>query len=294
VRLWQEAQNADIVHHHLPNPLGVVSHLLTPSRSGPTVATYHSDIVRQQTVLQAYEPLLKRFLRDVDHIILTSPRLLNHSDYLAPHAHKCTVIPLSIDVGEYERERTEDMNLPTDSDQPLLLFVGRLNYYKGLKYLIDAMQSVDASLMIVGDGERQDALETQAKELGVDDRVMFTGYVSQDRLHNYYEAADVFILPSVEPSEAFGVVQLEAMAYETPVVNTSLPTGVPWVSQDGKTGLTVEPRDSDALAVSINDLLSDHKTRKTYGRRARERVETHFSRERMLSQVESVYASILD
>jgi rhamnosyl/mannosyltransferase len=220
--------------------------------------------------------------------------LLEHSDYLTPHTDKCSVIPLSIDLAEYESEGSKKSSFPTDSDRPLLLFVGRLNYYKGVEYLIKAMESVDASLVIVGEGEQKGALKTQAEELGVDDRVTFTGHVSRDQLHGYYEATDVFILPSVEPSEAFGVVQLEAMAYETPVINTSLPTGVPWVSQDGKTGLTVEPRDSEALAVAINDLLSDDKTRKSYGKRARERVKEHFNRERMLSQVESVYASVLD
>jgi len=299
VRLWQEAQDADIVHHHLPNPLGVVAHHMTPSREGPTVATYHSDIVRQATTLEFYEPLLRSFLRDADRILVTSPRLLDHSEYLTPHTEKCTVVPLSIELDAYERSPTDTywgtsdtIESLIDSGRPLILFVGRLNYYKGVEYLIDAMADVDASLLIVGDGERRSDLQTRVRDRGLTDRVTFAGHVAESTLHHCYERADVFVLPSVEPSEAFGIVQLEAMAYETPVVNTNLPTGVPWVSQDGETGLTVEPRDSDALADAINTLLADETLRRTYGEQARKRVVATFSREQMLADVESVYQKL--
>jgi rhamnosyl/mannosyltransferase len=294
IRLWQASRDADIVHHHLPNPLSVVSHLATPSADAPVVATYHSDIVRQQTALKLYRPLLHRFLDDIDHIFVTSPRLLDHSEHLAPYREKASVVPLSIDLDEYGQYDGPPVDLPRHSDRPTLLFVGRLNYYKGVEYLLDAMPSVDADLLIAGSGDRRDDLEARVDRLGVGDCVHFLGYVPEDRLHGYYERADVFVLPSVEPSEAFGIVQLEAMAYGVPVVNTDLPTGVPWVSRDGETGLTVPPRDADALARAITALLDDPERRRRYGERARERVERRFGRERMLDTMEERYRAIVD
>jgi rhamnosyl/mannosyltransferase len=258
------------------------------------VATYHSDIVRQQTALKVYRPLLDRFLTDIDHIFVTSPRLLEQSTSLAPYREKTSVVPLSIDLDDYGQYGGPPVALPGDSNRPTLLFVGRLNYYKGVEYLLDAMPSLDADLIVAGDGARRETLEDRATRLGVSDRVHFLGYVDETHLHGYYDRADVFVLPSVEPSEAFGIVQLEAMAYRTPVVNTDLPTGVPWVSQDGKTGVTVPPRDADALASAVADLLDDPERRRTYAERARERVERYFGHERMLNTMESRYRAILE
>lgn len=303
VQLFKEARDVDIVHHHLPNPLGPISHALTPSTDVSTVVTYHSDIVRQKTALQLYAPILRSFLDSVDRILVTSPRLLEQSEFLAPHREKCTVVPLSIDTERIVGSTKEDRNV-TDDDlvvdgtidagEPIILFVGRLNYYKGVEYLLDAMAAVDAKLLIVGEGERREALERRARKRGVADRVRFLGHVDDDTLADCYEAADVFVLPSVEPSEAFGIVQLEAMAHEVPVVNTDLPTGVPWVSLDGETGLTVPPRDSDALAKAITDLLTDDDRRRAFGRNGRERVLEFFTRTSMLDRIEAVYADVLE
>jgi rhamnosyl/mannosyltransferase len=291
-RLWAASRGADVVHHHLPNPLSVVSHLVAPAPDAAVVATYHSDIVRQRGALRLYRPLLARFLDAVDRILVTSPALLEHSEHLGPHREKATVVPLSVDLDRYGPPGSRSAAPPGDPDRPSLLFVGRLNYYKGVEYLLDAVASVPADLVVVGDGERRADLEARAARRGVADRVRFAGFVPEPRLHDLYDAADLFVLPSVEPSEAFGVVQLEAMAYGTPVVNTDLPTGVPWVSRDGETGLTVPPRDADALADAIRRLLDDPDRRRAMGERARERVVERFDRGRMLDDVAAVYEAV--
>lgn len=101
------------------------------------------------------------------------------------------------------------------------------------------------------------------------------------------------VLPSVEPTEAFGLVQLEAMAYGKPVVNTSLPTGVPFVSVHGETGFTVPPRDPNALAEAINRLCGDDELWVRFARAARKRVEEMFSRDVVLGQIKSIYWELL-
>jgi rhamnosyl/mannosyltransferase len=188
---------------------------------------------------------------------------------------------------------TEARELDFQSGMQFVLFVGRLVYYKGLEYLIRAMQHVDATLVIVGDGPLRKELERLSRELRVDHKVRFAGRVPTETLHKYYRACLCLVLPSVERSEAFGVVQLEAMAYGKPVVNTSLPTGVPFVSVHGETGLTVPPRDPSALAEALNRLCREEELRRRLGRQARKRVETMFSKDVILTQIKSIYRELL-
>lgn len=292
VELARAGRTADILHFHLPNPLAVSSQLTLGPREPATVVTYHSDIVKQARALERYRGVLHRFLRGADRIIVTSPSLLRHSPHLKPFTEKCTVVPLSIDLDEFGPPVEANHSVPGDPSRPTLLFVGRLSYYKGVRYLIDAMQDIEADLLIIGDGERRSALEERTQEHGIDDRVNFLGKVSDETLKYCYDMATLFVLPSVEPSEAFGIVQLEAMAYGTPVINTDLPTGVPWVSKDGETGTTVPPRNASALATAIRRLLDDPERRKEYGRNARARVEQRFSQETMLEQTADVYRTV--
>lgn len=287
LQLRAAARNADIVHHHLPNPLSTVSQLTGGTGNSTVIATYHSDIVRQATALKVYRPVLDRFLDRVDRILVTSERLLDHSEILDLYEEKCSIVPLSVDLDTIDAENPPELEI--DTSGPVVLFVGRLNYYKGVEYLVDAMEEIEATLLVAGDGERRSALIQRARERGVDDQIQFLGYVSDTKLASAYRTADLFVLPSVEPSEAFGIVQLEAMARGLPVVNTSLPTGVPWVSQDGETGLTVPPRDATALADAVNTLLEEDERRHRYGEQARKRVERLFTREKMIRNIQTIY-----
>lgn len=293
VHLWRAKATADLLHYHLPDPLSVTSDLISGRSTSPTVITYHSDIVRQSSALQFYRPLLDRFLACVDRILVTSPGLLEHSEFLTDYADKCKIVPLGIDIDHYGSYDGPTYELPVDGDRPVLLFVGRLVYYKGLEYLIEAMQGIDADLLIAGSGPLRQTLEQQADNTDVSDQIHFLGYVESDLLHYCYEVADVFVFPSVARSEAFGVAQLEAMAYRTPVINTNLRTGVPWVSRNGETGLTVPPRDPDALQNAIRTLVGDECLRSEYGSNARSRVEQLFTKERQIKATCAVYEELV-
>jgi rhamnosyl/mannosyltransferase len=149
------------------------------------------------------------------------------------------------------------------------------------------MAGVRARLVLVGDGPLKASLERIARDAGVADKVVFLERV--DDVNAYYHAADVFALPSVARSEAFGLVQLEAMASGIPVVNTRLTSGVPYVSPHGVTGLTVPPGDAGALTVAINELLDDPDLRQRYGAAGRRRARNEFSVEEMVRQTLAVY-----
>ena len=172
----------------------------------------------------------------------------------------------------------------------LVLFVGHLRYYKGLKYLLQALRELSSTrLVVVGTGEMRGELENLAQELGVGPQVNFVGEVTNADLPSFYQACDVFVLPSSERSEAFGLVQLEAMAAGKPVVSCDIGTGVTWVNQNEVTGLVVPPRDPLALANAIKRLLSNNDLAAKMGAAGRSRVLAEFTIEKMVERVMSVY-----
>ena len=173
----------------------------------------------------------------------------------------------------------------------LLLAVGRLVYYKGFEYLIKAMRCVNATLLLVGDGPLRRVLERVAEDSGVSGRVHFLGNVND--IAPYYSACDVFILPSIASSEAFGIVQIEAMANGLPVINTNLHTGVPYVSVNNVTGLTVPPRDADSLAAAIRLLLDRADLRAQFWQSARLRVSDEFTVAKMKERTIDLYNDVL-
>jgi len=277
---------ADVVHLHLPNPAAVVAYLASGHR-GRLVVSYHSDVVRQRLLDAAFRPILWRLLDRADAIIAATPDYLRSSPTLARYRDRCHVIPYGIPLGAFERRDEAVAALRERFGERLVLGVGRLVYYKGFEHLIQAMRQVDGHLVIVGNGPLRGALQERARAAGVADRVTLLGGV-EDAVP-FYHAAQVFVLPSVARSEAFGIVQIEAMACGRPVVNTSLDSGVPYVSRSGESGLTVPPADPGALARAVNLLLDDAALRDTLGRAARARVEREFSQEVMVQRILGLY-----
>lgn len=137
--------------------------------------------------------------------------MLKTSKYLKTFKYKCSVVPLGIDINYLKNSNAKKINLSKDKDEKIILFVGRLSYYKGVEYLIEAMQWVirKSKLLILGDGKLRAQLEERSRFLGVQDRVIFLGKLSQEELKYCYEVCDIFVLPSVEVSEAFGLVLIE-------------------------------------------------------------------------------------
>jgi rhamnosyl/mannosyltransferase len=175
-----------------------------------------------------------------------------------------------------------------------LLFVGQLRYYKGLNYLIEALPGIpNANLTVVGTGPMEQAWKTLAEQCRVAARVHWAGQVSDADLPAYYAACDIFVLPCSERSEAFGAVQLEAMASARPVVSCDVNTGVAWVNQTGVTGVVVPPKDPAALAEALTTLAGDPARRQQMGEAGRARVQQEFTIERMTDQVMTIYAGVL-
>lgn len=293
VRLIRHS-GADIVHLHHPNPMAVLAYLAS-GHQGKLILSYHSDIVRQKMLGTVFQPILNRVLEKCAAIIVASPNYLQSSLTLAPYRDKCLVIPYGIPVANY---RTPDRSVVATIREcygsRLIMAVGRMVYYKGFEYLVQAMKNIQGHLLLVGDGPLKESLEREAQLAGVRDRITFLGPVSDEDLVNYYHAVDVFALPSILRSEAFGIVQLEAMACGKPVVNTQLDSGVPFASLHEETGFTVPPRNPLALADAINKLLDDPVLRGGYGAAAQRRVEREFSEEIMTRRTLQLYAKVAE
>jgi glycosyltransferase involved in cell wall biosynthesis len=288
----------DVVHFHFPHPMGVMSyHLARRAHKHAVVVTYHSDVVRQVNLLKAYRPFMNRLLRRADAILCTSGEYMEGAEALAPLRDKCHVVPLGIDLAQFEPTeavlREAQAIRARFNGRPLILGVGRLVYYKGFQHAIRAMRHVDAELVIVGEGPLRASLETVAREADVGHRVHFVGEVPSGALTSWYFACDVYALPSTERSEAFAVVQLEAMACGKPVVNTAIPrSGVPFVSRGGESGLTVPPSDAAAFAEALRTILQDRDLANRFGEAGRARVRREFSKEAMAARVLSIYRDV--
>jgi rhamnosyl/mannosyltransferase len=287
-RLW--CSKADCVVLHEPNPVaGTALYMHTPAAR--LVIWHHSDMLRPWWAPHAYGRVQRALYRRAAAVIVSSPNLADESP-LVRQARHVEVIPFGIPT---ERFRRTGGNCAATVDKiratvggALVLFVGRFVYYKGLHLLIEAMSACPGTLVLVGEGPLESGLRRQVAERGLQDRVWFAGKVSDADLPAYYQASDMLVLPSIARTEAFGVVQVEAMAAGVPVVSTNLPTGVPWVNQHGVTGLVVEPGDVSALARAIGTLLADRELRARLGRNAAERAEATFDRRRMVDAFRAV------
>jgi rhamnosyl/mannosyltransferase len=283
----------DLVHLHFPYPPGDLAALALPSGT-PLVVTYHSDIVRQRALLQAYRPLLELTLRRAARILPTSPNYLVSSPFLRRHAARCAVAPLGIDADRFARADPRRVAaIRARYDAPLALFVGRLRYYKGLHVLLDAMPSVRGELLIGGGGPERERLERQAMQLGIAERVHFLGDIPDDELPTLFHAADVFVMPAHLRAEALGLAQIEALASGLPCISTELGTGTSFVNRHGETGLVVSPADAPALAAALNTLLANPELRRRFGAAGRRRVAALFTRAQMVGSVEAIYRDVL-
>jgi rhamnosyl/mannosyltransferase len=283
-------ERPDVVHLHHPYPPGDLAALLA-ARRVPLVVTYHSDIVRQRRLGLLVAPLIRRTLRAARRVIVTSPAYLRGSPFLAPVASRCRVVPFGVELGR-EADPARVAAIRARYPGPIVLFVGRLRYYKGADRLVRAMAAAPGSAVFVGGDAtvRRADLEALAGEIGVAGRVHFVGEQPEAELRAYYGAADIFALPSVERSEAFGIAQVEAQAAGLPVVCTELGTGTSYVTRHGRTGIVVPPDDVPALAWALRALAASPELRRAMGAAGRARAEREFGLARMLDRVEAVYA----
>lgn len=292
-----------LLHLHLPNPWADVLALLAP-RTLPIVASWHSDIVRQRRLLQLYGPIQRAALRRFDRIVVATQGHLDSSCQLlqgdSRRRHRVRVVPYGIDLSDLVPDNAEPNTVQAlrewQGNAPLIATVGRHVYYKGYTQLLLAMAKLTsrARLVMVGHGPNTSALQAQAADLGIADRVLWLTSASRRDVVAVLRTCDVFTLPSIEPSEAFGLASAEAMACGKPTVVCRLRNGVDCLNVQGQTSLLVPPRDVDALAAALDRLLLDPDLRARMGEQAARWIRSQFTVHHMVHAMLDVYRECLD
>jgi len=284
-------RSESMVHLHLPNPWAAQAYLMS-GHQGKLIVTHHADTLGRAHLRRFTDPFVRQVMKRAAAIIITSKRYLESSDELVGFHDKCRIVPLGIDVEEFNVESLPEVQAIRAKYGPrLIVAVGRLVPYKGFDVLLQAMKKIDATLLLIGSGPLQKELETTIEKLGIADKAHLLGHVKDTA--PYYKAAQMLVLSSVSRAESFGLVQLEAMAAGIPVVNTEIDSGVPEVSPNGVTGITVPPRDPEALAHAVRVLLDDEETRAKYGQAACVRAREEYTALRMTESTLRVYESVL-
>jgi rhamnosyl/mannosyltransferase len=290
-------QRADLIVLHEPNPWALLSFTLARPRV-PLAIWFHSEVVRPRWQYALfYHPVARAAYREARRIVVSSPALAEHASALAPHADRIIVIPFGVDASRWEasadvRARAAAIRGRIGT-RPFVLFAGRMVAYKGVDVLLRAIAQTNAAAVLVGRGPSLTRWQALARELHVDNRVTFAGEVPHAELASLYHACDMFVLPSITRAEAFGYVQLEAMACGRPVISTRVQSGVPWVNRDGETGITVPPADAGALRDAIGALAADPGLRARMGAAGRARIDADFSMTRMRDAVAAFYRDLL-
>lgn len=256
----------DILHIHMPNTSAFWLLLSSKAKKIPWVIHWHSDVlVSQHDRLLAmaypfYRPFETALLKKSQSIIVTSPDYLKSSISLKHYSKKCHVIPLALKNKLKQLSKKEHKQRYWGSQKNKILSIGRLTYYKGHEDLIKSMQFTqrDSQLIIVGEGEQRHYLEKLIKKLNLFERVQLVGKVDNSTLEYLLSSCDIFCLSSIERTEAFGLVLLEAMSHTKPIVVTKVEgSGMNWVCQNNKNALFTEKQNPEDIANKVNQLISD-------------------------------------
>ena len=287
------ADEYDIIHIHHPDPMACMA-LRISGYKGKVVLHWHSDILRQRVLLKMYNPLQRWLIERADVIVGTSPVYVKESPFLADVQEKITYLPIGVEPVGRDDAAAEEVRRRYPGKR-IVFTLGRLVEYKGYESLIEAARELDDSYVVLigGTGPLHDTLQQKIEELGLTERVKLLGYLRDDELPGYFGGCDLFCLSSVMKTEAFGIVQIEAMSCGKPVVATRIPhSGVSWVNEDGVSGLNAEPENAVSLAQCIRGVLEDEVAYRRYCQGARERYEMLFTLDRMIDNCLEIYGTL--
>jgi len=298
----------DIIHLHIPFFFGDgMIELFCKLQGAKYVITYHNDTVMngiKDFFSNIYiNTVTNSVIKNAEKIYVTSLDYLKYSnikDFYERKREDIAEIPNGVDIDQFNpnidgKEIKVQYGIENKS---VILFVGALDkahYFKGIEFLLKSFVKIkngESCLILIGDGDLKNYYMSLAENLGVSDKTLFIGRVSDKELPRYYAASDLLVLPSITKGEAFGLVLIEAMATGKPVIASNLP-GVRTIIDDGVNGFLVKPKDVDSLASKMQYLIENKDIREKFGREGRKKVENEYSWEKIVKKLEKVYEEVI-
>lgn len=280
----------DLIHFNAPNFWAAAALLLSRPKC-PMVITHHADVFGRLLLKRLLLPIYRALVRRSACVIVNSLKNAHISPDLPQNFKSIKEIPWGVDVSDYDpSERDTDCfraeRLRRFNGAPVIGFVGRFVRYKGLPVLIEALRSIPtAHAMLIGDGPLRDQIVDQIAASGLVDRVHFLGNLDEKTKIREMLFMDVLAFPSLETSEAFGLVQVEAQLLNIPVVACDLPTGVTDVTIHHETGILVSPGDPVSLASALRLLCDQPSLARGYGHAGRQRALNNFTMEKFEQKI---------
>jgi glycosyltransferase involved in cell wall biosynthesis len=299
----------DVVHLHYPFYFGSeIIYFISKLRKIKYVVHYHMDIVGKGTtrwVFALHRKIIMPFiLKGASKIIVTSKDYLKSSvlKSIPSIKNKIVIVPIGVDTAKFNIRKKSKALLKKHSinkNEKIILFVGGLDkphYFKGVDILLKAFAKVSSEntkLLIVGDGDSKDTYMQMAKDIGISQRIIFAGRVSDKDLPDYFSICDFLVLPSTDKSEAFGMVLIEAMASGKTVIASNLP-GVRSVVSDSINGLLVKPKDVNDLNKKIVYLLTNVKISDQFGKLGRQKVISDYSLLTVNNRLHKILSEVIE
>ncbi len=293
-------EKPDLINAHTPVPF-ISDVAVRVSREIPFVLTYHGDLTKAGTVLNLlsklyYSSVGNNTLKNSDKIIATSEYYARSSVYLKPYLKQLGIVPPGVDIHRFNPGVDKSYVKKKYGSHQFVLFVGQLDKthtHKGINYLLQAVPVIlkeikDFKLLVVGKGDNIQNYLSYTRALSIEKNVIFTGFVPDAKLPLYYAGSDVTVLPTVDNSEGFGMVLLEAGACAKPVIGTRV-GGIPFVINDRKTGLVVPPRDPQALARAIIDTLRNSQSAIRMGANGYQKVKNSFTWDKQIKKTHDLF-----
>lgn len=281
----------DIIHVHHAFPFSWVARFIKSTYLIPYIISVHGSELPTAQKDKRYIALTIDALRKARRII---PNSYYTRDWMLKvfgdeYRKQIRVIPGGVNINKFKKVNTNEIDKMLNiKDEKIVVFAGKLTVYKGVKYLIKAAKKIKGKVLILGDGPERKNLEKIVRDEKITN-VLFLGHLGNntDFLVKFYSRADVFIAPSIW-DEPLGLVILEAMACETPVVVTRK-GGIPLAVKDKQNGLFIKPRNSNDIAEKVNLLFNNESLRNKMAKKAREITIEKFSWKIIARRFENIY-----
>lgn len=282
----------DIIHAHSVVPTGFIAVIVAKIMKKPVFITVHGMDVTNFEDSPFFKMLIKFSLNRCNKALAVSEDLARKMRLLS-NQNNIIVLRNAVDLNRFKPLKNENLrkHYKIKGENTLVLFVGYLDTFKGIFELVDAFYEVNkenknAMLMMVGEGPKENELKKKVSNLGLERSVIFMGNLKPKEIHHYYQAADIFVLPS--HTEGLPLVIIEAMACGLPVVATNV-GGIPELITEGFNGFLIPPKNKEKLIKTLTILINDKKLRKKISKKSVEKIEYDFNINKKIIKLIELY-----